>query len=66
MIVKGEPYITMEKTVAAIPQKSFLSFPWRAKRETNTTVAKTLSTRVSSPSIFAFSLFGAKMRKIIT
>lgn len=66
MIVKGEPYIMMEKTVAAIPQKSFLALPWRAKRETNTTVAKTASTIDSSPRILPFSFFGANMRKINT
>lgn len=66
MIVKGEPYITMEKTVAAIPQKSFRCLPWRAKRETNATTAKTLRISVSSPKILPFSFFDANMRKIST
>ncbi|EFH69410.1 predicted protein [Arabidopsis lyrata subsp. lyrata] len=55
----GEAYMMMEKTVAAIPQKSFLEFPWRAERETRATVANTAKTQVKIPKIFAFSFFGA-------
>lgn len=66
MIVRGEPYMMMEKTVAAMPQKSFLALPWRARRETRTTIAKTVRTRVNSPRILVFSFFGANKMKINT
>lgn len=66
MMVKGEPYMMMEKTVAAIPQKSFLPLPWRAKRETTTTTPKTERTRMKSPRILVFSFLRANMMKIIT
>ena len=66
MIDRGEPYMIMEKIVAARPQKSFLLLPWRAKMEMKTTVAKTERTKVRSPRILAFSFLGANMRKITT
>jgi len=31
MMERGEPYMMIEKTLAATPQKTFLIFPWRAK-----------------------------------
>lgn len=66
MMVKGEPYMMMEKTVAAMPHKSFLPLPWRAKRETTTTTPKTERTRMKSPRILVFSFLRANMMKIIT
>lgn len=66
MIERGDAYMMMEKMVAARPQNNFLVLPWRAKRETKATAAKTESTSERSPMILAFSIFGAKMIKIIT
>lgn len=63
---RGEAYITIEKIVAARPQRIFLLFPWRAKRETKTTTANILRTETRSPKIFAFSFLGANIRKINT
>lgn len=63
MIDRGEAYMMMEKMVAARPQKSFLGLPWRARSDTRATAPNTVSTKVRSPRIFAFSLFGAKMIK---
>ena len=59
MMDKGEPYMMMEKMVAAKPQKSFLPWPCKAKRETKTTTPKTVSTNVNSPSILVFSFLPA-------
>lgn len=59
MMESGEAYMMIEKTVAARPQKSFLEFPWRAKRETRATVANTVKTQVKMPKILAFSFLGA-------
>lgn len=66
MIDRGEAYMIMEKTVAALPQKSFRTCPWSAKRETNTTAEKTVSTKVRIAKILLFSFLGAYMRKITT
>ena len=59
MIESGEAYMMMENTVAAIPQKSFLPLPWRAKRETRATVANTAKTAAKIAKILAFSFLGA-------
>ena len=59
MIERGEAYMIIEKMVAARPQKSFLSLPFKAKREIRATAEKTVSTKVKSPRILAFSFFGA-------
>lgn len=66
MIERGEAYMIIEKMVAAKPQKIFLALPWKAKRDTKATAAKTVRTSMKSPKIFAFSFFGAKSRKIKT
>ena len=56
---KCEPYMMMEKMVAAKPQKSFLSWPFKANREPKTTTPKTESTNVNSSSILIFSVLPA-------
>lgn len=66
MIVRGEAYMAMEKIVAAKPHNSFLLWPWRANRETDTTAANTVRTRTRREKIFAFSFLGENMRKIST
>ena len=66
MIERGEAYMTMEKIVAARPQKSFLALPCKAKRETKATVANTARTKAKRPNILAFSLFGANIMNINT
>lgn len=66
MIERGEPYIMMEKMAAAKPQKIFLGWEWRASRDTKATAEKIESTRAKRAEILAFSLLGAKMRKVST
>lgn len=66
MTDRGEAYMITEKIVAKKPQKFFLAFPWRAKRDTNATVANTVRMDTKRPKILAFSFLGAKIRKIIT
>lgn len=63
---KGDPYIMIEKMVAATPQKSFLLFPCKASMETKATAAKTVRTNSRSAEIFLFSFFGANAMKITT
>lgn len=66
MMDRGDPYIMIEKMVAAIPQKSFLLFPCKASMETSATAAKTARTNRRSADIFFFSFFGANAMKIST
>lgn len=61
MIERGEAYMTMEKIVAARPQKSFLPLPCKAKRETRATVTNTVTTKAKRPNILSFSFFGANI-----
>lgn len=55
MMDRGDAYMMMEKMVAAKPQKSFLPWPCKAKRETKTTTPNTESTKMNRPSILALS-----------
>lgn len=66
MIDRGDPYMIMEKTAAAKPQKSFLALPCKARREIKTTAAKKVSTNAKSPKILVLSFFGAYTMKINT
>lgn len=66
IIARGEPYMMIENTVAASPQKSFLALLCRAKTETKATVEKIASTKVKRQRILNFSLLGANMMKINT
>ena len=59
MMDKCEPYMMMEKMVAAKPQKTFLLWPFKAKREPKTTNPKTESTNMNSPSILVLSVLPA-------
>lgn len=61
MIERGEAYMTMEKIVAARPQRSFLPLPCKAKRETRATVTNTVTTKAKRPNILSFSFFGANI-----
>ena len=66
MIDRGEPYMIMEKTAVAKPQKSFLVLPCKARREIKATAAKKVSTNAKRPKILVFSFFGAYTMKINT
>lgn len=66
MIDRGEPYIIMERIVAAIPQKSFLVLPCNASKETKATVANTRRDKMKIAPIFFFAFFGANVRNIAT
>lgn len=66
MMDRGDPYIMIEKMVAAIPQKSFLLLPCKPSMETRATAAKTVRTNRKSAEIFFFSLVGANAMKIST
>ena len=66
MIDRGEPYMIMEKTAVANPQKSFLVLPCKARREIKATAAKKVSTNAKRPKILVFSFFGAYTMKINT
>lgn len=59
MIDKGEAYMQMEKTVAAVPHKSFREFPWRASMETRATPANTEQTIARRPNIRYLNFLGA-------
>jgi len=59
MMERGEPYMMIEKTLAATPQKTFLIFPWRAKTEARATAAKSERMSARRPPILSFSFLGA-------
>ena len=66
MMESGEPYMMMEKTEAAKPQKSFLILPSNAKTDTNATAVKAPIANPNKPPIFPFSFFGAYIMNTIT
>ena len=51
MMESGEQYMQMEKTVAAMPQRSLRPSPRSASRETSATAANTAATADARPSI---------------
>lgn len=63
---RADPYIIMENTEAARPQKSFLVLTWRAKIDTSATVANIVMTKAKSPRILTFSFLVAKVMKMMT
>lgn len=66
MMESGEPYMMMEKTEAAKPQKSFLILPSNAKTDTKATAVKAPIANANKPPIFPFSFFPAYTMNTIT